>query len=272
MKRFWDNSLRENIISAIYQGIYADDISILSAKRVAAKLFNDEQKYGSCLKAALMKSLNHIGSKKFNSERLSPILQAYQDNFHGNSYELFQISQKLKEYPMLSFEGGLSAVPNAIASAIKSMPNVSILNGRATKLTSKDSKLQLTLSNNNSNISSDDFDHVRFSLVPNYIQKILDEKENGDLTKQLQKIKYNTVLLINYYHPSKDIIARKYDSFGYLVPKSNPNPENLLGVIFDSVIEKNRKPLFTTAYNGNYLNENNKFTKTYSYGRWSFTK
>lgn len=260
-RRFGSDSLGQNIMSAIYHGIYADDISTLSAKRVASDLFNDEQKYGSTLKAALMKSVHQIGSKKFNSEELSPILQAYQTNFHENAYEISQLSKKLKEYPMLSFKGGLSVVPNSIASAIKNMPNVSILNERVTQLVSEDKQLQLTFSNENSNTISEKFDHIRFSLVPNYIQNIFTEEGNGELIKKLQRIKYNTVLLVNYYHPTKDIITTKYDSFGYLVPKSNSNPEHLLGVIFDSVIEKNRKPLFPTSTNDNHSKENKNYTK-----------
>ncbi|KAK5959685.1 oxygen-dependent protoporphyrinogen oxidase PWA37_003049 [Arxiozyma heterogenica] len=260
-RRFGSNLLGQNIMSAIYHGIYADDISTLSAKRVAANLFCDEQKYGSTLKAALMKLLHQRGSQKFNSEELSPVLQAYQSNFHGNAHEIFQLSKKLKNYPMLSFEGGLSVVPNSITSAIKDMPNVSILNKRVTQLISKDKELQLAFSNNNSDIGSEKFDHVRFSLVPNYIQNIFSEENNRELIRKLQKIKYNTVLLVNFYHPTKDIITTKYDSFGYLVPKSNSNPEHLLGVIFDSVIEKNRKPLFPTSTNGNHSNENKNYTK-----------
>lgn len=260
-RRFGSNLLGQNIMSAIYHGIYADDISTLSAKRVAANLFYDEQKYGSTLKAALMKLLHQTGSQKFNSEELSPVLQAYQSNFHGNAHEIFQLSKKLKKYPMLSFEDGLSVVPNSITSAIKDMPNVSILNKRVTQLISKDKKLQLAFSNNNSDVGSEKFDHVRFSLAPNYIQNIFSEKSNRELIRKLQKIKYNTVLLVNFYHPTKDIITTKYDSFGYLVPKSNSNPEHLLGVIFDSVIEKNRKPLFPTSTNDNHSNENKNYTK-----------
>lgn len=247
-RRFGKSNLGDNIMSAIYNGIYADDIATLSAKKVSANLFKDEQNYGSTLKAALAKWWKQIGSKDFNSPKLSPVLQKYKENFGKNGDGILKLSKKLKEYPMLSFSGGLSVVPNTIATALKSMPNVLIMDEKVTKLGLKNNKLQLELSSKNV-VTSKDFDHVRFSLTPNYIQNIITKDINPSLNDKLQKIKYNTVLLVNFYLPGKDVITEKYHSFGYLIPNSNPNPEKLLGVIFDSVIEQSAKALFSTSTN-----------------------
>lgn len=245
-RRFGKPNLGDNIMSAIYHGIYADDIATLSAKKVSANLFNDEQKYGSSLKAAFAKWWKQIGSKDFNSPKLSPVLQQYQTNFGRNGDEILHLSKKLKEFPMLSFNGGLSVVPNTIASALKGMPNVSIVDEKVTNLTFTNSKLKLELSSGK-DVSKKDFDHVRFSITPNYIQDIITKEANPLLNSKLQQIKYNTVLLVNFYLPGKDVIIDKYHSFGYLVPKANSNPEKFLGVIFDSVIEQSAKPLFESS-------------------------
>lgn len=241
-RRFGKSNLGDNIMSAIYHGIYADDVATLSAKTVSANLFNDEQKYGSSLKATLAKWWKQIGSKGFDSPKLSPVLQQYQANFGRNSDEILRLSKKLKEFPMLSFNGGLSVVPNTVANALKGMPNVSIVDAKATRLTFTNNKLQLEVSSEN-NVTKKDFDHVRFSITPNYIQNIITKQENSLLNSKLEQIKYNTVLLVNFYLPGKDVITNKHHSFGYLVPKANANPEKILGVIFDSVIEQSAKPL-----------------------------
>lgn len=257
-RRFGSDNMGNNIMSAIYHGIYADNISTLSAQKVATKLYHDEREYGSSLKASLHKWWKNMGSNKFTASKLSPILQLYQSNFKKDTNTLVQLSKRLKEYPMLGFQGGLSVLPISIANALKNTPNVSFLNEKAIELTYKNRKLQLELSNENV-ITRKYFDHVRFSSTPNYIQNVINNNVNPILNDKLQGIKYNTVLLINFYLPGKDIIEDKYHSFGYLVPKSNSNPEKLLGVIFDSVIESSFKPLFPTKRLRNESHE--KYTK-----------
>lgn len=259
-RRFGKDDIGNNIMSAIYHGIYADDISTLSAKKVSSKLLNDEQKYGSSLKAALVKWWKSIGSNKFSSQELSAVLQQYQHNFHGNTADLSTLSRRLKNYPMLSFNGGLSTVPNTIMNKLKDNPKISIVNEKATKLEYPGNKLQLELSNGNV-ITRKEFDHVRFAATPNYINKILRDKTTDNLRNEFEKIRYNTVILINYYLPGKDVIGEKHHSFGYLVPKSNPNPEKLLGVIFDSVIEQSAKSFFSLPTQQNNPDISQPYTK-----------
>ena len=104
------------------------------------------------------------------------------------------------------------------------------------------------------------FDHLRLTITPPKIAELLPKDQNS-LSKLLDEIQSNTIILVNYYLPNKDVIDADLQGFGYLVPKSNKNPGKLLGVIFDSVIERNFKPLFDKlSTNPNALNKYTKVT------------
>lgn len=240
-RRMGNEHLGKNVFSAIYRGIYADDINTLSAKKVMHKMVANELKYGSNTKA-LIHSLKTKKDRKKNADSLTSILDKYTKVMGKEESKILELSKKLKHYPMLGFKGGLESFCQTLLKGLESMPNVSVLNNSAiTKLISdaKSDNNNITVEINHGK-STEKFDHVRLTGIPHRLGPLLREID-GHIADSLETIKANTVVLVNFYLPDKDVIPKKNRGFGYLVPESNPNKEKLLGVIFDSVIEQNLK-------------------------------
>ncbi|CCK72720.1 oxygen-dependent protoporphyrinogen oxidase KNAG_0L00980 [Huiozyma naganishii CBS 8797] len=247
-RRYGNDFIGNNILSAIFRGIYADDLSTLSAKKVLSKLYNDERLYGSTCKALLVKWKNRrLSGSNYDCPvpRLTDTILKYKDAFRKDENELYLLSRHLKKYPMLCFDGGLSTFPNAVKDAVDKMKNVTVIRDNVSNAHYKDGKLSVEVEGH----KPQELDHLRFSVAPDSIEAVLGGS-NKALSKKFKELEYLTIALVNYYLPNKDIIEKKYHSFGYLIPKSNKNPGKVLGVIFDSIIEKNAKPLFEPSQGG----------------------
>ncbi|CCD25178.1 oxygen-dependent protoporphyrinogen oxidase NDAI_0E03610 [Naumovozyma dairenensis CBS 421] len=238
-RRYGNDFIASNLMSAIYHGIYADDISTLSAQKTSGKVFYTELKHGSVLRGSIKEYIrNRFGKKQ--PETLSGCLKLYQRAFNKDTGALLKLSNHLKKYPMLGFVGGLETFPKTIRKELDNIRNVEIVTGSAVTKMYKDSKNSTMSVKLSTNERIDGFDHLRITVTPQILSTLI-TSTYGDLIKDLKKVKSNTVILINYYLPNKEIIRPEIQSFGYLIPQSNTNPANILGVIFDSVIEKNFK-------------------------------
>lgn len=240
-RRFGSDYVGKNILSAMYHGIYGDDINQMSAKRTMHKLWQLEQKYGSVLRGFSQE-------KPLQDQKsvLSPLLTKYQQAFGKSEASLLDLSSKLRNYPMLGLEGGLETFPNAVRGSLTNLPNVDILCGKeVTNIKRNDSQDNFCLQLSNGE-AIDGLHHVRLTQTPAKISTMIGT-ENPQLAEILAKAKANSILLVNYYLPGDNVIAKKHRGFGYLCPQANHNPHNLLGVIFDSVIEKSFESLFKDA-------------------------
>ncbi|QLQ80504.1 hypothetical protein HG537_0D05040 [Torulaspora globosa] len=266
-RRFGNDYIGKNILSAMFHGIYGDDINQMSAKRTMRKLWDLEQKYGSILKGFSQKK---PGNDK--SPSLSPLLSQYRQAFDKDEKSLLDLSTNLRKYPMLGLKGGLETFPNAVRQSLNNSPNVKILCGKQVSSVQRDTQdsfnIQLTCGE-----TMTDLNHIRLTQLPARISTMF-AADNQELAQNLARIKANDIILVNYYLPGQDVIAKKYRGFGYLCPQANHNPQNLLGVIFDSVIERSFKPVFhdtpittnsqtskpytklTAMLGGHYLNQN----------------
>lgn len=256
-RRYGNPYISANIISALYRGIYADDVATLSAKKVVGKTFYKERKYGYSLKGALAQFFHQ------KETQLSPILKSYQTLLKKDANYVLSLKNNLKQFPMLGLIGGLETFPKTFREGISKLPNVKLVTKAITAIDLNQSTGKLTLEGKDGK-KENDFDHIRFGVAPNKISEIL-SKNYSAISKELSTLKSNSVLLVNFYLPNKDIIPKKYHSFGYLVPQSNNNPEKILGVIFDSIIETNLKPLDNIASEASTevdtLVTNKKYTK-----------
>lgn len=252
-RRFGNDYVGRNILSAVFHGIYGDDIEHMSAKRTMRKLFDLEAKYGS-----IMKGLYRSKPTSDEKPPLSELLNDYQQAF-GKS-DLKALSTKLHKYPMLGMKGGLEMFPRLVRESLDKLSNVTVISGEnVTKINiSKDQKsLDMQLSNGDAITG---FDHIRLTPTPARISQII-APNNPQLAQELAQVQANSIVLVNFYLPTKDVIAKKYRGFGYLCPKSSNNPQGLLGVIFDSVIEKNFHPLFQQAGAKDAVPTNLQYTK-----------
>ena len=253
-RRFGNEYVSNNIFSAIFHGIYAGDIKELSAKRTLGSIVELEKKYGSLIKGMIKRKKPENGSQ--GAAVLPDALQRYQKNLKRGADDLCQLYTRLQKYPIIGLQGGLETFPKALTVALKENPKVKLSIGTAvTSLNLNDhGYAEIGLEDGG---KVEGFEHVRLTNTPKVLSNMV---RNHELTRLLRIVHSNTVILVNFYLPDVDLIEG-YHSFGYLVPQSNQNKENLLGVIFDSVIEQNLKPLNTTQSESPVENQTKKYTK-----------
>lgn len=249
-RRYGGPNLSQNLFSAIYRGIYADDVRTLSAEKIVGKLYYDERKYGSITKGCFLRWKANLFKTVEETNKLSECVSLYGKVFNKKHDQLQKLAKKLAGFPMLGLKGGLQQFPNALKDAIAKSSNVKIMTDKVTSF-KQSGNLQKVIVDYKSDQKTSkslmaEFDHLRIAIAPNNLSELI-RKSDPTLQEKLNKIKTNTVTLVNLYISTKDIIPKRLNGFGYLIPESNKNPENVLGVIFDSVIEKNFKPFLNSA-------------------------
>lgn len=245
-RRFGNDYISKNMISALLRGIYGDDVALLSAKRTFKKIYYNELKHGSNTQAMFDNMRKKSKNKKSTdpNQDLTGCLNDYVKAFGKDKSKLLDLSSTLKKYPMLGLVGGLETFPKIVRNALNEFSNVEIVtNEPVTQVVKSSSNAKTIGLKVQSGDKYEGFDHLRLTITPSKIAKLL-PKDEDSLSKLLNEIQSNTMLLVNYYLPNRDVLDADQQGFGYLVPKSNKNPGKLLGVIFDSVIERNFKPLF----------------------------
>lgn len=256
-RRFGNEHISKNVFSALFHGIYAGDIKKLSAKRTIGKMVEMENTSGSLIKSMFNKMI--IKYKNRNDTRshkieISPLLKKFAEATGQSEKQLISLSQRLKAFPMVGFRSGLDCYPKTLSEYITGLPNVSVKHEAVESvIPGKDGKNVVIVSDSGEST----FDHARLTVNPNVLENIIPFEP---LAKKLREVHSNTVILVNFYLPRKDVISN-YHGFGYLVPQSNQNHEKLLGVIFDSVIEKNFKPVFGVQNESKSPDDDKRYTK-----------
>ncbi|SCU79005.1 LAMI_0A06920g1_1 [Lachancea mirantina] len=242
-RRFGTAAVANNIFSAIFHGIYADDIRKLSAQRTLRALVEMEKAHGSWTRAMLERMRANKKAKTEGSGEknvLSEPLLEYQHALARDKRDLENLKTRLSRIPMLGLQNGLESLPNALRDSLRTSPNVRFLMDKHVSQLAVGNAGQLKLATDGE-VFPEAFDHVRVTNTPTVLAQMTSK---ADLKQLLSEVQSNTVILVNFYLRGKDLL-KSVHSFGYLVPQSNRNEENLLGVIFDSVIEQNYKKLST---------------------------
>lgn len=114
VSRRFGSAVADNIVSAIYHGIYAGDIYQLSAKTILPVQYFAEGEFGSLLKAALydittgsrwvllrdVQGMRHFQAKPLASEKLRAVARASVFTFKKGIGELAEtLESKLRERP-----------------------------------------------------------------------------------------------------------------------------------------------------------------------------
>ncbi|CDO92540.1 unnamed protein product [Kluyveromyces dobzhanskii CBS 2104] len=256
-RRFGNEYLSQNVFSALFHGIYAGDIKKLSAKRTIGKMVDMEKTAGSLIKSMLNNTINKYnkrGDTKVKTTELSPLLKKFGAATGKSDEDLLSVSLRLKEFPMIGFKTGLECYPKTLTEYITSLPNVTIKHEAANSVLPGKHGKGVIIESDSGDLT---FEHARLTITPNILANMV---QFEPVAKKLREVHSNTVLLVNFYLPHKDLLS-SYHGFGYLVPQSNQNQEKLLGVIFDSVIEKNFKPVFESESEASKKVQETKYTK-----------
>lgn len=228
LTRRFGASLPTNVISAVFHGVYAADIHKLSAKTTLKSMFDAEKSHGSVIKSMLSKVFQ---KKKAQPSQLSELLQDYESKFPSQDYTLEHLSTILKKYPMITVTGGLESLTKALYNSLSQCPNVDF------KLETPVNSIKTTP--NEVMINGTSYDHIHTTISASHLSKTLPQgSAAASIAKELTYIDIN---MINIYVPSSIL---KHTGFGYLVPRAHSNPHHILGVIFDSDVEKGSIALF----------------------------
>ncbi|KAH6644316.1 hypothetical protein C7974DRAFT_18507 [Boeremia exigua] len=213
-----DEKLANNVVSAVFHGIYAGDIWQLSAKTLLAMAWQLEDRYGTALGGYLrMQRESPSGEFQAIAHPYDAELAAsIQNEIHIRT----DIYRKFKDASVFSFKDGLQTLVKGLQAAMKNTGNIDIkLNSPVSsfKMVEGDAQQVEIIAGSDANKTTENYDVVISTL------------RNAELTP------YVTVMTVNLYFENPNLLTA--EGFGYLIPQSIPfeqNPERALGVIFDS--------------------------------------
>lgn len=215
--------ISERVFSAMLRGIYAGDISKLSARSVArlSKLYYLERaEHMGIIGAIASGSMKYLDS--YPNEALKRLFRSLISSENSGV--------DCSRFSILGFPEGIQTLPKAIADDLSSRKNVRIhLDTTVSNIEPCSHGVNIKVNQNN--VKAD----ILVSTTTN------PKLYSTDVAKLLKEIKYSTLAVVNVWTPEP--IAK--DWFGILVPRTEDerNPEKALGIIFDSSVQKAMQPL-----------------------------
>lgn len=236
LRRFGNKILTSKVLSAILHGVYAGDVAKLSVNSILPQLPQMEKESGSIVRSVMNKVFTKRAPLKLPSE-----LEYYEATISPQAH-FADLSKDLKKYPMMKLASGLQKFPLELAKFLKSTGKVKIHTDVV--LLTVDVSGEIVL-----DTGVYKFDHIHSTINAFELAKVL--RGSQDISNLLDTVKYADIFLVNVYSPSGKLIPQGKNGFGFLVPKHeiSSNPDCLLGVIYDSDVEKHVSSLFSTETN-----------------------
>lgn len=236
LRRFGNKILTSKVLSAILHGVYAGDVAKLSVNSILPQLPQMEKESGSIVRSVMNKVFTKRAPLKLPSE-----LEYYEATISPQAH-FADLSKDLKKYPMMKLASGLQKFPLELAKFLKSTGKVKIHTDVV--LLTVDVSGEIVL-----DTGVYKFDHIHSTIPAFELAKVL--RGSQDISNLLDTVKYADIFLVNVYSPSGKLIPQGKNGFGFLVPKHeiSSNPDCLLGVIYDSDVEKHVSSLFSTETN-----------------------
>lgn len=247
--RRFNHDISINLVSPLIHGIYAGDISKLSINSIFPKLIKYEIEDKSIIRSifkSFRKNNDQKNNKMDNYEIKDEILLKYKSIFKNSKLNFKKSKILLKNFPMISLKNGLQTLPNSIYNELINNSNIEFkLNTKISKLNNiNENEIEIITKDNDNNEESIIVNHLRSTINSNKLSNLLSGGNNNDyenLSKYLNQLNYTSIILSNVFI-NKDVLS--IHGFGVLVPKNLIKKLNLLGIIFDSEVEKNVKPIF----------------------------
>ncbi|TVY20559.1 Protoporphyrinogen oxidase, partial [Lachnellula arida] len=234
-RRFENESVADNLASAVLHGIYAGDIYNLSVKSLLPAVWHLEGAYGSILRGQLI--LNQKSARLIMHRDLQLASELLRKKLSQS------LVNKMENASVYTFKKGISTLSAAIVDRLKANPNVKFeLNTKVSALEHdlKSGKIMVEVLGHDT-----PYDRV-ISTISGRTLSTLSSTESRSTeaaigaTKttnlpSLASIEAVTVMVVNLFYANPSLLPTQ--GFGYLIPRSIPleqNPEMALGVIFDS--------------------------------------
>ncbi|KAL2435232.1 Protoporphyrinogen oxidase [Exophiala dermatitidis] len=252
LARRFGKPLADNFASAFFQGIYAGDIYKLSARTTLPLLWHLEGRYTENEVGVLLQ----FAALRYQGRALIPKTDAFFTDLYARteaaaasvareSYTSMKALalMLLRQASVYTFTDGLSKMTVALADRLSDSPNVELRTSSPVDDVTYDKKKAKVSVRSGNRI--DNFDYVVSTLGPGMTNKFLSSTAStrgAALEPQVTKAcerndKGVTVMVVNLYYPTPDMLPQYIRGFGYLIPRTVPleeNPERALGVIFGS--------------------------------------
>ncbi|KAJ5129372.1 uncharacterized protein N7515_005411 [Penicillium bovifimosum] len=243
----------DNLVSAIFHGVYAGDIDQLSAQTLLGSVRNLEGGIGGVGGFVSGGVTASLLSRAFSRKKIRRMDDFMAVDAISAGPELVRRQHDLEilaaEASTFTFKRGVGQLVEGLVASLKANKKVTIiLNTEVdTMVALRDNKTAMRLNGKSWYESK----HIISTIPPAALGKAmqnpkrrirdrvmeLNMKEPGFTPHLLQKQNYAvTVMVVNLYYSDPDLLPVE-DGFGYLIPRSIPyeqNPECGLGVIFAS--------------------------------------
>ncbi|KAL1966300.1 hypothetical protein VTN77DRAFT_4653 [Rasamsonia byssochlamydoides] len=225
----------DNVVSAVYHGIYAGDIYRLSAQTLMGP-YRDLEKE----ERRVLGSLYDLQRERKRFILPDDFLAMHSVEHQRPPEHWRALSQLVKGCSVLTLKDGLGELVRRLTAALNEKSGkVELLTDAGISSISRNqetSDLTVRFGEGNSRIHNR---VIATAPAPELAKIILagvegDQKVPQRTTRLLEQHNYAvTVMVVNLYYDEPDLIP--YHGFGYLIPRSIPfdqNPERALGVIF----------------------------------------
>ncbi|WEW58060.1 oxygen-dependent protoporphyrinogen oxidase [Emydomyces testavorans] len=219
-------AVTDNIVSAVFHGIYAGDIYQLSAKTLLPRIWQLEVSSRGIFRSLLDRSRIHVPYEMYHERQLIRAEKGPAFFAEAGTY--------LDGASVFSLKGGMGQLVEGLVTSLSRSSNVEI-------------KMKSTISLMNRNVSglrieSNDGGHHEYDYV-------VSTTPSQELHRQMEPSFKHTdaftflgdqnyavhVMVVNLFFKTPDLVP--VHGFGYLIPRSIPleqNPERALGVVFMS--------------------------------------
>lgn len=239
ISRRFNNRLANRFVSAIMRGIYAGDISELSARSTARlnRLYMLEHTKKTSVFGAMFTGV--FSAIDDYSKRALPLLS---QALLGENYSKYE--KTLETQSMLCFDEGIGQLPQRLATELEKRfgDRVTIQLGSTIKaLNPAMGRCEVVFDSGDPLTASS----VISTLPAKNIAPLLTGSELAQ--REASEIKFTTMAVVNIYFPNKQIAP---NWFGFLIPKGENDNEctgDVLGVIFDSSVRNSAVPLSKLA-------------------------
>ncbi|KAI9925138.1 oxygen-dependent protoporphyrinogen oxidase [Aspergillus wentii] len=236
VSRRFSPQIADNLVSALYHGIYAGDIDRMSAQTLMGS-YRDFESHDRRVLGSLLHSLTSDLKIILMDDLLA--LHSVAEEKRGSYWK--SLKTLVNGASVLTMKNGVGQLTDGLAAALNKSDKVNVITETEVKAIDQDpntSDLTISYGDNQSQTHNR---VVATNSAPDLANKLGHNLRNNQQVphrtiKNLQDHNYAvTVMVINLYYPNPDLVPVK--GFGYLIPRSIPfeqNPERALGVIFAS--------------------------------------
>ncbi|EAW16063.1 oxygen-dependent protoporphyrinogen oxidase [Aspergillus fischeri NRRL 181] len=228
--------IADNIVSAVYHGIYAGDIDRLSAQTLLGTYRDLEHDDRRVIGGLVHAATSDITYNLMDDWLALHSLAATKQKSYWSSLKTL-----VRDASVITFKNGVQQLTDALAAALRKSGKVDLLTGTEVKAISTNpvnSDLTIHFGERNSNTHNR---VIATNPPPNLAQQLAKPTRSGqrlpqNSIRQLQEHNYAvSVMVVNILYENPNLLP--VNGFGYLIPQSVPfeqNPEMALGVIFGS--------------------------------------